>query len=66
MHCIEASLAHLEDVGARLAETHEELRKEVISLQAELKASQDPDRMSVIQEMISVRLYVIFIDKQQS
>ncbi|KAF5328679.1 hypothetical protein D9619_011656 [Psilocybe cf. subviscida] len=49
----EASLAHLEDVGARLAETHEELRKEVVSLQAELKASQDPERMSVIQEMIS-------------
>lgn len=55
MPVIEASLAHLEDVNARLAETHEELRKEVVSLQAQLKASQDSERMSVIQEMISVR-----------
>ncbi|KAF8187487.1 Vps53-like protein [Pholiota molesta] len=49
----EASLAHLEDVSARLAETHEELQKEVDILQAELKRSQDPERMSTIQEMIS-------------
>jgi len=50
----EASLAHLEAVGARLAETHQELQKEVDTLQAELRVSQDPERMSVIQEMISV------------
>ncbi|KAJ3505368.1 hypothetical protein NLJ89_g7457 [Agrocybe chaxingu] len=49
----EASLAHLEAVSARLAETHQELQKEVDALQAELKDSQDPERMSVIQEMIS-------------
>lgn len=51
----EASLAHLEDVSTRLADTHEELQKEVDVLQAELKRSQDPERMSTIQEMISVR-----------
>ncbi|KAF9479029.1 hypothetical protein BDN70DRAFT_921489 [Pholiota conissans] len=49
----EASLAHLDDVSARLAETHEELQKEVDVLQAELKHNQDPERMSTIQEMIS-------------
>jgi hypothetical protein len=55
----EASLAHLEDVSARLAETHEELQKEVDVLQAELKRSQDPERMSTIQEMISVRRWLV-------
>ncbi|KAF9523511.1 Vps53-like protein [Crepidotus variabilis] len=49
----EESLAHLDAVTARLAETHDELQKEVDSLQAELKVSQDPERMLVIQEMIS-------------
>ncbi|KIM45519.1 hypothetical protein M413DRAFT_442185 [Hebeloma cylindrosporum] len=49
----EASLAHLEDVNARLAETHQELQKEVDSLHAELKVCQNLERMSVIQEMIS-------------
>ncbi|KAF4621282.1 hypothetical protein D9613_000203 [Agrocybe pediades] len=49
----EASLAHLDAVSARLTETHQELQKEVDQLQAELSISQDPERMSVIQEMIS-------------
>jgi len=53
-HIAEASLAHLEDVNARLAETYLELQKEVDSLHAELKVSQNLERMSVIQEMISV------------
>jgi hypothetical protein len=35
-------------------ETQEELQKEIDSLQAELRVSQDPERMLVIQEMISV------------
>jgi len=51
---IEASLAHLDAVSARLAETQVELQKEVDLLQAELRVSQDPERMLVIQEMISV------------
>jgi len=50
----EASLAHLEVVNSRLAETQQELQKEVDALQSELKISQDPERMSIIQEMISV------------
>jgi len=52
---IESSLAHLDAVNARLTETHQELQKEVDVLQAELRVSQDPERMSIIQEMISVR-----------
>lgn len=51
---VEASLAHLEVVSSRLAETQQELQKEVDALQSELKVSQDPERMSIIQEMISV------------
>jgi vacuolar protein sorting-associated protein 53 len=54
----EASLAHLEVVNSRLAETQQELQKEVDALQSELKISQDPERMSVIQEMISVGILI--------
>jgi len=35
-------------------ETQEELQREIDSLQAELRVSQDPEKMLVIQEMISV------------
>ena len=55
---VEASLAHLEVVSSRLAETQLELQKEVDALQSELKISQDPERMSIIQEMISVGLLI--------
>ena len=58
---VEASLVHLEVVSSRLAETQQELQKEVDALQSELKISQDPERMSVIQEMISVGFLVILI-----
>lgn len=54
----EASLAHLESVNSRLAETQQELQKEVDALQLELKASQDPERMTIIQEMISVDIFI--------
>ncbi|KAH6906364.1 Vps53-like protein [Coprinopsis sp. MPI-PUGE-AT-0042] len=49
----EAALGKLDEVNAQLAETQKELQAEVDSLQAELRRNQDPDRMSVIQEMIS-------------
>jgi hypothetical protein len=55
---VEASLVHLEVVSSRLAETQQELQKEVDALQSELKISQDPERMSVIQEMISVGILI--------
>jgi len=61
-HIVEESLGHIEDVSARLAETHQELQKEVDSLQAELKVNQNPERMSIIQEMISVGCSCIHID----
>ena len=56
VYFLEKSLAHLDEVNTRLAETHQELQKEVDLLQTELKSSQDPQRMSTIQEMISVRI----------
>ena len=55
---VEASLVHLEVVSSQLAETQQELQKEVDALQSELKISQDPERMSIIQEMISVGFLV--------
>ena len=58
---VEASLVHLEVVSSRLAETQQELQKEVDALQSELKISQDPERMSIIQEMISVGFLVFLI-----
>ncbi|KAF8638746.1 hypothetical protein AX17_001987 [Amanita inopinata Kibby_2008] len=49
----EGSLAHIEEVHARLCDTQTRLRQEIESLQAQLKRSQDPERMQIIQEMIS-------------
>ncbi|KAF9467425.1 Vps53-like protein [Collybia nuda] len=49
----EASLAHIEAVNARLVETQNVLQKEIDSLQAELARNQDPEKMQLIQEMIS-------------
>ena len=51
----EASLESLQDVQTQLADTQHQLQEEIDSLQAELKRNQDPERMSIIQEMISVR-----------
>jgi glucose uptake protein GlcU len=47
-------LGQLEAVQARLAQNENELRGEIESLRAELKLDQDPDRMQLIQETISV------------
>lgn len=49
----EASLAHIDAVNSRLAETQLELQNEIDSLQQELSTNQDPEKMQVIQEMIS-------------
>jgi hypothetical protein len=45
----------LQGVQTQLADTQQQLQEEIDSLQAELKRNQDPERMSIIQEMISVR-----------
>jgi hypothetical protein len=50
----EASLGHIDAVQAQLAQNELELRREIDSLQEELKRDQDPSRMQLIQEMISV------------
>ncbi|KAF5383425.1 hypothetical protein D9757_006101 [Collybiopsis confluens] len=49
----EASLAHTAAVQARLAENQREIQKEIDALHEQLKKNQDPDRMQLIQEMIS-------------
>jgi hypothetical protein len=50
----EASLAHIESVNHKLNETRGKLQREIDELQEELKKNQGPERMSLIQEMISV------------
>src|SRR5262245_26309197 len=54
---IENALAQIELVQARLEETQMQMQKEIELLQAELRRNQDPERMQLIQEMISVRIY---------
>ncbi len=51
----EASLGQLEAVQSRLAQNERDLQLEIDSLQDELGTEQDPNRMHLIQEMISVR-----------
>lgn len=55
----EAALGQLQAVQARLAENEKELQLEIDSLQAELRREQDPNRMQLIQEMISVRRQLV-------
>jgi hypothetical protein len=52
---LEASLGELEAVQQRLAENERQIKAQIDELTEELKANQDPDRMQLIQEMISVR-----------
>jgi hypothetical protein len=52
--CIEASLAHIDAVSSHLAEVQIELQKEIDSLRSELASNQEPEKMQLIQEMISV------------
>lgn len=58
---LEASLAQVESIQARLAEQQQRLQDEIHLLRAELKANQDPGRMHLIQEMISVRRHPNFL-----
>jgi len=51
----EASLGELEAVQQRLAENTREMKAQIDELTEELKTNQDPNRMQLIQEMISVR-----------
>ena len=52
---LEASLGELEAVQQRLADNERQMKAQVDELTEELKANQDPNRMQMIQEMISVR-----------
>ena len=51
---VEAALGQLEAVQARLAQNELELQEQIEELQRELRRDQDPNRMQLIQEMISV------------
>jgi hypothetical protein len=51
---IESSLAKLESTRGSLAQMEAALQKEIDELQASLAHAQDPERMALIQEMISV------------
>ncbi len=51
---IEESLGQLETVQTRLAQNERDLQQEIKALQEELRKEQDPSRMQLIQEMISV------------
>jgi vacuolar protein sorting-associated protein 53 len=52
----EASLSQLETVQARLSQNERDLQCEIDALREELRRDQDPNRMQMIQEMISVCL----------
>jgi len=55
---IESSLGELEAVQERLVESERQMKAQVDELTEELKTNKDPDRMQLIQEMISVRFPV--------
>ena len=55
---LEASLGELEAVQQRLVDQEKEMKVQIEELTEELKANQDPIRMQLIQEMISVRFLV--------
>jgi vacuolar protein sorting-associated protein 53 len=53
---LEASLGELDAVQQRLADSEKQMKEHIDELTGELKANQDPNRMQLIQEMISVWL----------
>jgi len=57
---VEASLGELEAVQQRLADSERQMKAQIDELTEELKTNQDPNRMQLIQEMISVRSPVAF------
>lgn len=57
----EAALGQLEAMQTRLAQQERDLQAEIDVLREELRRDQDPSRMQLIQEMISVRLFTIVL-----
>lgn len=53
----EASLSRLDAVQAKLAQDERDLQAEIDALQEALRRDQDPGRMQLIQEMISVWIF---------
>jgi ferritin len=61
---LEASLGELEAVQQRLAENERQIKGQIDDLTEDLKANQDPGRMQLIQEMISVRPFTASISHE--
>lgn len=60
-HCaltpnVEAALGQLENIQIKLSAQEQDIRREIDELESELRKEQDPSRMQLIQEMISVRV----------
>ena len=51
---VEAALGRLDDVQTRLNVQEQDILNEIKELEIELRKEQDPSRMQLIQEMISV------------
>ena len=51
---VEAALGRLDEVQARLNGQEQDILNEIKELEIELRKEQDPSRMQLIQEMISV------------
>ena len=51
---VEAALGRLDDVQTKLNEQEQDILNEIKELEIELRKEQDPSRMQLIQEMISV------------
>ena len=51
---VEAALGRLDDVQTRLNGQEQDILNEIKELEIELRKEQDPSRMQLIQEMISV------------
>ena len=51
---VEAALGRLDDVQIRLNGKEQDILNEIKELEIELRKEQDPSRMQLIQEMISV------------
>ena len=57
----EAALGQLEAMQTRLAQQERDLQAEIDVLREELRRDQDPSRMQLIQEMISVRIFALVL-----
>lgn len=58
---LETSLGELDAVQRHLADNERQMREQIDELSGELRSNQDPNRMQLIQEMISVWFLVLVL-----